>query len=460
MAEKQKTLAREVSVKGVGLHTGVISTLTFCPAAPNHWFKFQRTDLENQPIVDADCDLVVDTSRGTTIEKNGARVYTVEHVLAALIGMDLDNVLIKIDGPEPPIMDGSSIEFISAIETAGIVEQEAEREYYCIEEEVSHTEQDRGVELGVLPQKGYKFTVMVDYNSPVLGPQHATLNELSEFKKEVANCRTFCFLHELEFLLKNNLIKGGSLDNAVVIVDRVLNAQELENLSKLFNKNIEVKREGTLNNIELRQANEPARHKLLDMVGDLVLVGKRIKGHVIAQRPGHAANVALAKKIKKSMEQVDNILEKAPSLPAIVDAAKIYSMLPHRYPFQMVDKIVHLEANTVVGVKNISINEPQFQGHFPNNPVFPGVYIIEGLAQTGGVLALSSQDDPTNYWTYFLSIESCKFKKMVAPGDQLVYKCTLLAPIKRGYVKMECNAYVNGVLATESIMSAMLVKKS
>lgn len=460
MAEKQKTLAGEISVKGIGLHTGVVSTLTFCPAGPNHWFKFQRTDLEHQPIVDADCDLVVDTSRGTTIEKNGVRVYTVEHVLAALVGMDLDNVLIKIDGPEPPIMDGSSIEFINAIENVGIVEQDADREYFTIEEEVLHCEQERGVELGVLPQKGYKFTVMVDYNSPVLGPQHATLSGLSEFKKEVANCRTFCFLHELEFLVKNNLIKGGSLDNAVVIVDRVLDAQELSNLSKLFNKNIEVKKEGTLNNIELRQVNEPARHKLLDMVGDLALIGKRIKGHVIAQRPGHAANVALARKIKKSMERVDNILERAPGMPAVVDAAKIYSMLPHRYPFQMVDKIVLLEENTVIGVKNISMNEPQFQGHFPNNPVFPGVFQVEGLAQTGGVLALMAQEDPSNYWTYFLGVESCKFKKMVVPGDQLVYKCTLLAPIKRGYVKMECNAYVNGVLATESIMSAMLVKKN
>lgn len=460
MAEKQKTLAKEVSVKGIGLHTGVVSTLTFCPAEPNHWFKFQRTDLDGQPIIDADCDLVVDTSRGTTIEKNGARVYTVEHVLAALVGLDLDNVLIKIDGPEPPIMDGSSIEFIKSLEEAGIVEQEAERQYYELCEEVSHSEVDRGVEVAVLPQKGYKFTVMVDYNSPVLGPQHATLTSLSDFKAEIANCRTFCFLHELEFLIKNNLIKGGSIDNAVVIVDRVLNEDELANLSKLFNKTIEVKKEGTLNNIELRQVNEPARHKLLDMVGDLALIGKRIKGHVIAQRPGHAANVALAKKIKKSMEQVDNLIEKAASMPAVVDAAKIYSMLPHRYPFQMVDKIVYLDDTTVIGVKNISMNEPQFQGHFPNNPVFPGVFQVEGLAQTGGVLALMAQEDPTNFWTYFLGVESCKFKKMVVPGDQLVYMCKLLAPIKRGYVKMECNAYVNGALATESIMSAMLVKKN
>lgn len=460
MAEKQKTLAKEVSVSGVGLHTGVKSTLTFCPAEPNYWFKFQRTDLENQPFINADCDLVVDTSRGTTIEQNGAKVYTVEHVLAALMGLDLDNVLIKIDGPEPPIMDGSSIEFIKALEEAGIVTQDVEREYYEVDSAICHNEPERGVEVSILPQKGYKFTVMVDYNSPVLGPQHATLNELKDFKAEVANCRTFCFLHELEFLLKNNLIKGGSMDNAVVIVDRVLNEQELNNLSTLFNKKIEVKNEGTLNNIELRQRNEPARHKLLDMVGDLALVGKRIKGHVIAQRPGHAANVALAKKIKKSMEQIENIVAKAGSMPAIVDAAKIYTMLPHRYPFQMVDKIVYQDENTVIGVKNISMNEPQFQGHFPNNPVFPGVFQIEGLAQTGGVLALMAQEDPTNYWTYFLAIESCKFKKMVVPGDQLVYKCTLLAPIKRGYVKMECNAYVNGALVTESVLSAMIVKKS
>ncbi|MFN8438356.1 MAG: bifunctional UDP-3-O-[3-hydroxymyristoyl] N-acetylglucosamine deacetylase/3-hydroxyacyl-ACP dehydratase [Cytophagales bacterium] len=460
MADKQRTLAKEVSVSGVGLHTGVVSTLTFCPAEPNHWFKFQRTDLEAKPIINADCELVVDTSRGTTLEQNGAKVYTVEHVLAALLGCDLDNVLIKIDGPEPPIMDGSSIEFIKVLESVGFVEQNVNRKYFEVPTQITHIESDRGVEINIHPQNEYTLDVTVDYNSPVLGPQKATLEHLTHFKEEVGNCRTFCFLHELEFLVKNNLIKGGSVDNAVVIVDRVLSEDELKNLSTLFNKDIKVEKEGTLNNISLRHPNEPARHKLLDVVGDLALVGARIKGKVIANRPGHAANVALAKKIKKSMEQVENIVAKAGSMPAIVDAAKIYSMLPHRYPFQMVDKIVYQDAETVIGVKNISMNEPQFQGHFPGNPVFPGVFQIEGLAQTGGVLALMAQEDPTNYWTYFLAIESCKFKKMVVPGDQLVYKCSLLAPIKRGYVKMECNAYVNGTLVTESILSAMIVKKS
>ncbi|MCS6820905.1 MAG: bifunctional UDP-3-O-[3-hydroxymyristoyl] N-acetylglucosamine deacetylase/3-hydroxyacyl-ACP dehydratase [Microscillaceae bacterium] len=459
---KQQTIQKAVTISGVGLHTGVPANMTFVPAKPNHGIKFQRIDLPGQPTVDADADLVVDVSRGTSIEQSGARVNTVEHTLAALVGLEIDNVLIQIDGPEPPIMDGSSIEFVKVLESAGIEEQNALRNYYEVTESIFYRDKAREVEIAALPLNDYRLTVMIDYNSPVLGSQHATLTDIKFFARDIASCRTFCFLHELEMLHKAGLIKGGDLNNAIVIVDRVVKDDELEYLAALFNKpKVEVRKEGILNNVELRYKNEPARHKLLDLVGDLALTGRPLKAQILAARPGHAANVAFAKKIKEQMRlsEKNKIPTYDPRLPALMDAAKIASILPHRYPFLLLDKVIHLDETSVVGVKNVTLNEPFFQGHFPNNPVFPGVLQIEAMAQTGGILVLSTVPDPENYWTYFLGIEKCRFKKMVVPGDTIVFRCELIAPIKRGVAIMKGEAYVAGNLVCEAVMSASIVRK-
>jgi UDP-3-O-[3-hydroxymyristoyl] N-acetylglucosamine deacetylase/3-hydroxyacyl-[acyl-carrier-protein] dehydratase len=460
---KQHTIKKSVTVSGVGLHTGVPVNMTFLPAKPNHGFKFQRIDLEGQPIVDADVDNVVDLSRGTTIEQSGARINTVEHTLAALVGLEIDNVLIQLDGPEPPIMDGSSIQFVEVLESAGLEEQNALRNYFEITEEIRYRDKDRNVEIAALPLDDYRLTVMVDYNSPILGSQHASITDIKQFPKEIAACRTFCFLHELEMLHKANLIKGGDLNNAIVIVDRVIRDDELDYLAGLFNRpKVEVKKEGILNNVELRYKNEPARHKLLDLVGDLALAGRPLKAQILAARPGHAANVAFARKIKRKMEETakNNIPHYDPKLPAVLDVNQIYKMLPHAYPFRLVDKIFHMDESTVAGIKNVTINEPFFQGHFPGNPVMPGVLQIEAMGHVGGILVLNTVPDPENYWTYLLAIENCRFRKMVMPGDTIIFKCELLAPIKRGFAKMHGQAFVAGNLVCEAVMSASIVRKN
>ena len=458
---KQHTIKEAVTVSGVGLHTGVEANMTFMPAKVDHGIKFQRIDLPDQPIVDADVDNVVDLSRGTTIEQNGARVNTVEHTLAALVGLEIDNVLIQLDGPEPPIMDGSSKMFTDALEKVGTEEQNALRNFFEVPEAIIYREKERNVEIAALPLDDYRVTVMVDYNSPVLGSQHAYLNDISDFNRDIAACRTFCFLHELEMLHENNLIKGGDLNNAIVVVDRVVKDDELESLAKLFNKpKVEVKKEGILNNVELRYRNEPARHKLLDVVGDLALVGRPIKAQILAARPGHAANVAFAKKLKKAMlERESNVPRYNPKLPPVLDIKQIESRLPHRYPFLLVDKIFHLDDESVAGVKNVTMNEPFFQGHFPGNPVMPGVLQIEAMAQVGGILVLNTVPDPENYWTLFLGVENFKFRKMVLPGDTLVIQCDLMAPIKRGIAKMRGRAYVGNQLVCEGSMIARIVRK-
>ncbi|GAB4188659.1 MAG: bifunctional UDP-3-O-[3-hydroxymyristoyl] N-acetylglucosamine deacetylase/3-hydroxyacyl-ACP dehydratase [Thermoflexibacter sp.] len=460
---KQHTIQKSVTLSGVGLHTGVQANMTFLPAPPNHGIKFQRIDLEGQPIVDADADNVVDLSRGTTIEQSGARINTVEHTLAALVGMQIDNVLIQLDGPEPPIMDGSSQQFIAALQTCGLQEQDMLRNFFQPEQGIFYQEPDRDVEIAALPLDDYRLTVMVDYNSPVLGSQHASLNDIEQFSEEIASCRTFCFLHELEMLYKNNLIRGGDLNNAIVIVDRVVEDGELEYLASLFNKpKVEVKKEGILNNIELRYKNEPARHKLLDLVGDLALVGRPLKAQILAARPGHAANVGFAKKIKKAMKKAQNkeqIPVYDPKMPPVFDINRIAELLPHRYPFLMIDKIIQLDETTVTAVKNITVNEPYFMGHFPNNPVFPGVLQIEAMAQTGGILAINNMGINEQWWTYFLSVDQCRFRKMVIPGDTLIFRCELVEPIRRGIVKMKGMAYVGSDLVCEAVMSARLVKK-
>ena len=458
---KQHTIKKQVTISGVGLHTGVDVTMKFLPAPEGHGIKFQRVDLEGQPIVDADVDNVVDVSRGTSIEQSGARINTVEHTMAALVGLQIDNVLIQLDGPEPPIMDGSSIQFVKKLKEAGLEEQNAPRDFLVVSESVFYRDAEREVEMAALPLDDFRVTVMVDYNSPVLGSQHASLNDINQFEEEIAASRTFCFLHELETLYKNNLIQGGDLNNAIVVVDRVISKEELDDLAKLFNKEaVEVRTEGILNNVELRHKNEPARHKLLDVVGDLALVGKPIKAQILAARPGHAANVAFAKKLKKTLTKGRaNIPRYDPNRPPVLDINGIANILPHRYPFLLIDKIIHLDESSVEGIKNVTMNEFFFQGHFPENPVMPGVLQVEAMAQIGGILVLNTVPDPENYWTYFLGIDNFRFRKMVLPGDTLVFRCELTAPIKRGIAKMDGRAYVGNNLVCEGSMTASIVRR-
>ena len=459
---KQHTIKKSISLSGVGLHTGVQATMTFVPAPPNHGYKFQRIDLPGQPIVDADVDNVVDLSRGTTIEQNGARVNTVEHTLAALVGLQIDNVLIQLDGPEPPIMDGSSIQFVEALQEADLEEQNVLRNYFEVLSEVRYRDRERDVELAALPLNDYRLTVMVDYNSKILSSQHATLNDITLFSQEIARSRTFCFLHELEALYRANLIKGGDLSNAIVIVDREIEDGELDHLAELLGKpKVAVQKAGILNNVQLHYPNEPARHKLLDMVGDLALVGRPLKAQILAARPGHAANIGFARKIKKMMvdSNKNSLPQYDPKVPPVLDIKQIANLLPHRYPFQMIDKITYLDSASVIGIKNVTMNEPYFVGHFPDNPVMPGVMQIEAMAQTGGILVLSSVPDPENYWPYLVVIENCRFRKNVIPGDTVIFRCELVSPIKRGIAKMHGTAHVAGQLVCEADMTASLVRK-
>ena len=462
-SQNQQTLKSSVTLHGVGLHTGAQVTMTMNPANPGFGIRFQRVDLPEKPIVKADVDFVVDTSRGTTKEYNGARVSTIEHTLAALVGLGVDNVLIEMDGPEVPIMDGSAKQFMDAIESVGIQEQEAKRIVYSIDTNIHYYDPVKNVDMLAVPSTEYQITTLIDFNSPVLGTQHATLKHLSEFRNEIGPCRTFCFLHELEYLLDNNLIKGGDLSNAIVVVDKIVEQEELNRLAKVFNKQkIEVKQEGILNNVQLHFTNEPSRHKLLDVVGDLALVGHSIKAHIIASRPGHASNVEFAKKIKqyiKKNKHLSDIPHYDPSQQAIYDITQISKALPHKYPFLLVDKIIELSDNHVVGIKNVTFNEHFFQGHFPGNPVMPGVLQIEALAQTGGILALNNIPDPENYDTYFLKIDKVKFKQLVRPGDTLILKLELLSPIRRGICEMRGTAYVGNKLATEAELVAQISRK-
>ena len=460
---KQTTLKSAITISGVGLHTGANVILTLHPAAENHGYKFRRVDLEGSPIIEADCDLVTDTSRGTTLTKGKASVSTVEHVLAALVGMEVDNVLIDIDGPEMPIMDGSSRPFVDAIEANEIVELDAEREYFEIPYNINFTDEENKVEIIAMPVNDYRLTVMVDYNSPVLGSQHAAITSMSEFKKEIGQARTFCFLHEIEGLVKKNLIKGGDLDNAIVVVEQKPDAETLAKLNKLFDRvDVKVNKEGYLNNTELRYDNEPARHKLLDVVGDLALIGSPVRAHITGSRPGHSTNVAFAKKIKSMIKEMKNGKMAPfydPNTPPVYDIRQIERILPHQYPFLLVDKIIEITDHSVVGIKNVTFNENYFQGHFPGNPVMPGVLQIEAMAQTGGILVMSTLEDPEHWDTYFLKIDNARFKNKVVPGDTLVMKLELLSPIRRGICEMHGNIYVGNKIVAEGDLVAQIVRK-
>ncbi|MDP3312635.1 bifunctional UDP-3-O-[3-hydroxymyristoyl] N-acetylglucosamine deacetylase/3-hydroxyacyl-ACP dehydratase [Lutibacter sp.] len=463
MSNNQKTIKNEVTLSGVGLHTGIKVNMTLKPAPVNHGFAFVRIDLEGQPVIEASAEYVVNTQRGTNLEKRGVTVNTCEHVLAAIVASDIDNIIIEMNAPEPPIMDGSSKHFMEALEKAGIVEQIAIREEYVVKEIITYKDMDSGSEIILMPCDNYQITTMVDFGTKVLGTQNATLDSLSDFKTEIADARTFSFLHELEMLLDNNLIQGGDLNNAIVYVDKEISEATMNKLKKAFNKDsLTVKANGILDNLTLRWANEAARHKLLDVIGDLALIGVRIKGKVIANKPGHLVNTMFAKKVQKIIRQEkrNNVPYYDLSLPPLMDIHKIMSILPHRPPFLLIDRIIELSDRHVVGMKNVTMNESYFNGHFPGAPVMPGVLQVEAMAQCGGVLVLSSVPDPENYLTFFMKMDNVKFKQKVLPGDTLIFKAELITPIRRGICHMQAYGYANNKLVVEAELMAQIVKKT
>lgn len=462
MSEKQRTLAKEVSLKGKGLHTGVNVTITFKPAPANHGYKFCRTDLPGSPVIEALAEHVTDTSRGTTLTQNGASVSTIEHALAALHGLRVDNALIDLDGPEAPIMGGAAWKFTEAINEAGFTELKEERNYFIIKQKLVFSDEEHGVDLIIYPDDHLSINVLIDYNSRILGNQYAILDSIDDFEKEICKSRTFVFFHELEPLHRMGLIKGGDLDNAVVILEKEVEQEEIDRIAKLFNRpGITKHTAGILNNTELRYPNEPARHKLLDLMGDLALVGQPVKGKVVATRPGHFANTRLAKLIRQEIKKGHSRKSTPvydPDLPPVYSLEDIKKRLPHRYPFLMVDKIISIDQTTVVGIKNVTFNEPFFQGHFPDEPIMPGVLLVEALAQCGGLLILSTIEEPEKYSTYFLKIDKLKFKHKVVPGDTIILKMDLIEPMRRGIVMMYGQAFVGNHIVAEGEMTAQIVK--
>ena len=459
---KQRTIAKSFRQEGVGLHTGKSVIVEFEPAEANHGIRFMRVDMKDQPILTADVTQVVSTNRGTSIRNGDAQISTVEHVLSALTGMGIDNVLIKVDGPEIPIMDGSAAAFVDGIVQAGAVEQDADREYFEIEEPISFKDELTGTELLALPGDKFEITAMIDFNSQILGHQYASLDNMEDYQTQIAPCRTFVFIRELEQLFDENLIKGGDLDNAVVIADKMMDQAELDRLAKKLGKqSIKVEKTGILNTTSLKFENEPARHKLLDIIGDLTLLGRPIKGKIVARKPGHTANIEFTKVLKRKLVEQRKLKGRPrfdPDQPAIFDIEAIRKMLPHRYPFLLVDRIIEMTENTIVGVKNITFNEPLFQGHFPGNSIFPGVLQVEALAQVGGVFVLCKLPDPENWSTLFLKIDNTKFKSKVVPGDQLILKMQLITPVRRGICNMYGSAFVGSRMVSETELTAQIVR--
>ena len=460
MQNKQQTLGSSISFSGKGLHTGVVVNMTVNPAPENNGIVFRRVDIEGQPIVPALCEYVTDTSRGTTIESGEAKVSTIEHIVSALWSMGVDNAIIDIDGPETPIMDGSAREYVQRIGEVGIVEQQADRKYYEVTEKQVYTIPDKGVAIIIYPDDEFSVSVHVDYNSKVIGNQYATLDIYNDYVEDIAPCRTFVFLHELEPLLKMNLIKGGDLDNAIYVVENPVSDEQLEHLKRVFNKDDIKVTGGYLNNLQLRANNELARHKLLDLLGDFALLGMRIKGRVWASRPGHYANTEFMKQLISVIRRDGEkpAFKYSPAKPALLDINDIQKLLPHRYPFLMVDKVFHIDDKSIGAIKNISANEPQFTGHFPQEPVMPGVLLVEALAQAGGLVVLNAVEDPTEYSTYFLRIDNVRFKRKVVPGDTVQLEAHLIEPIRRGIAMMMGKAFVGGQLACEAQLMAQIVK--
>jgi len=457
---RQKTIKEPVSISGVGLHTGEFVTLTINPAPENNGYKFHRVDIKEKPVIKADVDNVVGTERGTTLEQNGARVYTTEHVLAALYGLEIDNALIELDGPEVPILDGSAQPFVDAILNVGIREQEDEKKFFELRQNLKYENTDKDAEILAVPDSEFRVTVMVDYNSPMLGTQHASMYNVREFRDGFSACRTFVFLREVEALYRRGLIKGGDVDNAIVMVDREMPEEELQKLRVLFDKpKVEVQGIGMLNNVTLRYENEPARHKLLDIVGDIALIGRPLRAHVLAARPGHSSNVEFARILKELIRKDRKQTPRFDLTETIVDIEGIKKLLPHRHPMLLVDRIIELSDTHVVGIKNVTNTEFFFPGHFPDAPIMPGVLIVEALAQTGGILALNTVPDPENYLTYFLKIDKVKFKQKVVPGDTLILKMVLIEPIRRGICHMKASAYVQDKLVAEGDLMAQIVKQ-
>lgn len=462
MLVKQRTIGKPISVKGAGLHTGQIGEMIFNPAPENHGIKFKRTDLASKPVIEADIDHVVDTSRGTTISKNGARVYTIEHVLAALTGLQIDNVLIELDMEEIPIKDGSSKYFVEALEKAGIKTQKAERQYLEINEPFVLDIPEQKVKIVAEPANDFSLDVVIDFETKVLGEQGARLQNIKNFKDEIANCRTFVFLHELEYLLNHNLIKGGDLSSAIVFVNRKVSQKELNRLADLFGQpRVKVKSEGILNNLDLHFENEPARHKLLDVIGDLALVGKPIKGHITAYRPGHKINTEFARLLKDYHKNHNSMNKKPPFdiyADPVYDINDIKKLLPHRPPFLLIDKVLEISDKHLIGLKSVTMNEPFFAGHFPKEPLMPGVLQVEAMAQAGGIFVLQQVDEPNLYSTYFLKINEARFRSKVVPGDVIVFVIELDAPIKRGICIMSGKAYVGNKVVMDCQLTAQIVK--